>query len=209
MPRLMSGSVIRRSVYSRLAPRLSEQSSSNGLSCCTAAPTMRITKGVQMTIWPTVSVQIDNRTDIRLNTMSKARPNAIAGSTIGDMKRLSRKPAQALRLRAMPSAAAVPSTLHVSVAQNASLRLVQVAAINSSDCSSSLYQRSDQLGGGNLSVCAPVNEVINTTTVGASRSTIATTATIQTSPEYARSAGLCRIYASHARLREGIYQPCD
>ena len=59
--------------------------------------------------------------------ISAANPNASAGSTSGDMNSRSVRRTQATLLRAMASAAAVPSTAEIAVAQPATTRLFQAA----------------------------------------------------------------------------------
>src|SRR5438128_1694954 len=108
--------------------------------------------------------------------ISAAKPKASAGSSSGDMNRRSQARASSERLRARPSAAAVPSTTASTVVQNATTRLFQAAACIWSASMSATYQRSDNPSGGNLSDCEAVNEVSSTITVGATRNTIATAA---------------------------------
>ena len=60
--------------------------------------------------------------------MRAAKPKASAGSSSGDMNRTSQARASGERLRAMPSAAAVPSNTESAVVQNATTRLFQAAA---------------------------------------------------------------------------------
>src|SRR5262249_50733210 len=108
--------------------------------------------------------------------ISAAKPKASAGSSSGDMNRRSQARTQAERLRAMPSAAAVPSTTEITVVQNATTRLFQAAACIWSASMSAAYQRSDSPSGGNLSDCDAVNEVSSTIKVGPTRKMMATAA---------------------------------
>src|SRR5215468_362412 len=105
--------------------------------------------------------------------ISAAKPKASAGSSNGDMNRTSQARAKAERLRAMPSAAAVPSTTETTVVQNATTRLFQAAACIWSASSKAMYQRSDRPSGGNFSDCEAVNDVSSMISVGPTRNTIA------------------------------------
>src|SRR5215470_3210103 len=105
--------------------------------------------------------------------MSAAKPKASAGSSSGDMNRTSQARMSGERLRAMPSAAAVPSTTAMTVVQNATTRLFQAAACIWSASISAAYQRSDSPSGGNFSDCDAVNEVSSMIAVGPTRNTIA------------------------------------
>src|SRR5262249_24101546 len=197
MPRWIRGNVMRRNVYQRLAPRLREQFTSCGSSCCSDAPTMRITNGTQTTICPSTSVAIDNLMPTRLKTISSESPNAMGGRTRGDMKSASGMRARGCRLRATPSAPAVRRTAAPKVASVATLRLVMAGWIISADWSSSRYQRIDQLGGGNFNVIPPVKEMINTTAVGARRSNMVMPASGPARPAERRSGKQSFIDASH------------
>src|SRR6516162_10061503 len=108
--------------------------------------------------------------------MRAAKPKASAGSSSGDMNSTSQARASGERLRAMPSAAAVPSNTESAVVQNATTRLFQAAACIWSASSSATYQRNDRPSGGNFSDCDAVNDVSSMITVGPTRNTIATAA---------------------------------
>src|ERR1700724_446731 len=79
------------------------------------------------------------------------------------------------RLRAMASAAAVPSATQMSVVHTATTRLFHAARCIWSASASAQYQRSDSPDGGNLSDSDAVSEVSSTIKVGAISSTIAST----------------------------------
>src|SRR5262249_52513359 len=108
--------------------------------------------------------------------ISAAKPKASAGSSSGDMNRRSTARMSGERLRAMPSAAAVPSTTEITVVQNATTRLFQAAACIWSASISAAYQRSDSPSCGNFSDCDAVSEVSSTISVGPTRKTMATAA---------------------------------
>src|SRR5205085_5704894 len=123
--------------------------------------------------WPsTRNVRLGEK-PIRLMNTSAAKPNASAGSSSGDMKRTSAARTHFERLRAMPSAAAVPSMTEITVVQNATTRLAQAARCIWSASSNAQYQRSDRPLGGKRSDSEGVNDVRTTTIVGPIRNTIA------------------------------------
>src|SRR3954447_7826650 len=105
---------------------------------------------------------------------SAAKPKASAGSSKGDMKRRSKKRAQAPPEREMASAAAVPRTAQIRVVQNATITLVHAACCIWSAWSSATYQRSESPSGGNFRDCEAVKDVNMTIRLGAMRNTIAT-----------------------------------
>ena len=96
---------------------------------------------------------------------------ASAGSTSGDMKRLSSTFAVSRSDRAMPSAAATPSTTESTIVQSATFRLLIKANWSCQAFHSSTYQRNEKPGGGKRSEKPLVNDTTSTTTVGAARST--------------------------------------
>src|SRR5689334_10828793 len=91
---------------------------------------VRSTNGTQTTTCPSTRKGMFGANPSLWMKISAAKPKASAGSSSGDMNRTSQARAKAERLRAMPSAAAVPSTTETTVVQNATTRLFQAAACN-------------------------------------------------------------------------------
>ena len=119
--------------------------------------------------WPRIMSGMDSGSRSVLKNISAARPNASVGRMSGDMNIASSACVHHVLRPLMASAAAVPRTTEIAVADTAMTRLFQAAVWICADCTgsnSAEYQRSDNAGGGKRSERESVNDVMMTTTTG-------------------------------------------
>jgi hypothetical protein len=88
---------------------------------------VRRMNGTMTATWPTIMSGIDSGSPSVLKNISAARPKASVGRMSGDMKRASSAWLHHVRRRVMASAAAVPSTTEIAVADMATTRLFHAA----------------------------------------------------------------------------------
>jgi hypothetical protein len=136
-----AGSVIRRNVSSRVAPRSIAASSTSCPRAASRARTTTVTYEIENVMWPRMIVVSDSWRPTWVNTSSAETPATISGVTSGTSIRMFSPPLQRVRERTRPYASSVPMMVATTIVTSAIWTLAARESRSDSDPKNCSYQR--------------------------------------------------------------------